>query len=256
MKMRGTDVRAALKSARWVLVALVLVGALGGLLLDLRLDRSPVSSTAELSVSDASGAPANSDSGQTMTSYIENQMSTYAALATSDNVLEPAASGSGTTVAALKREVTATSTEDSTTLTLVVRAASPDAATAEADAVVKSLTGAITQLETPAGQPPRVVVTTSTPPTTPAARFVPPMGTLAAAGAVLGALVVLLGAMAWATGLPQRGWRWFSAWLFRQPSEAELARIPAADPNERRDDPEQALLKEARRWLAKVRHRD
>jgi capsular polysaccharide biosynthesis protein len=255
MKMRGTDVRAALRSARWVLVVLVLVGAVGGLLLDLRLDRSPVSSTARLEVSDSSGAPANSDSAQTMNSYITNQMPTYAAIATSDNVLEPAATSTGTTVAALRQEVTATSAEDSTTLTLVVRAATPEAATAEADAVVKSLSGAITQLETPTGQPPRVVVATSTPPTTPAGRFVPPMGTLAAAGALAGALVVVLGALAWATTLPQRGWRRFSTWLFRRPTAAELARIPAADPHERRDDPEQALTRMAGQWLAKLRGR-
>lgn len=252
--MRGTDVRAALRSARWVLVAVVLLGALGGLALDLRLDRSPVSSTAQLEVAGSSGATANSDSAQTMKSYITNKMATYAALATSDNVLEPAATSTGTTVAALRQEVTATSAEDSTTLTLVVRAASPEAASAEADAVVKSLSGAITQLETPAGQPPRVVVT-STPPTTPAGRFVPPMGALAAAGALAGALVVVLGALAWATTLPQRGWRRFSTWLFRRPTDAELARIPSADPHERRDDPEQALTRMAGQWVAKLRGR-
>lgn len=255
MTMRWTDVRAALRSARWVLVVVVLVGALGGLLLDLRLDRSAVSSSAQLTVADASGAPANSDSAQTMTSYITNQMPTYAALATSDNVLAPAANGSGTTVAALREEVTATAVSDSTQLDLDVRAATPEAATAEANAVVQSLGAAITRLETPAGQPPRVVVTATTPPTTPAARFVPPMGALTALGAALGALVVVLGAMAWATTLPQRGWRRFTTWLFRRPSDAELARIPAPDIRERRDDPEQALAKVAGTWLKKLRHR-
>lgn len=255
MTMRWTDVRATLRSARWVLVVLVVVGALGGLLLDLHLDRSAVSSSAQLVVSDASGAPASSDSASTMNSYITNQMPTYAALATSDAVLGPAASSSGTTVAALRPEVTATAVSDSTVLNLDVRAASPAAATAEANGIVGSLSSAITKLETPAGQPPRVVVTTSTPPTTPAARFVPPMGALTAAGALVGALVVLLGAMAWVTTLPQRGWRRFSTWLFRRPSEAELAWARGTDPRERRDDPEQALAKVAGRWLSKLRHR-
>ncbi len=255
MNMRWTDVRAALRSARWVLVVLILVGAVGGLLLDLHLDRQPESSTAQLVVADATGAPASSDSAKTVQSYIENQMSTYATLATSDDVLGPAATGAGTTVAALRPEVTATASSESTTLTLDVRAASPDAATAEATAVTQSLTAAITRLETPSGQPPRVTVTTSSGPTVPAERFVPPLGALTAAGALAGALLVLLGAVAWATGLPQRAWRGFSTWLFRRPTEAELARIPSADPRERRDDPEQALAKVAGQWLSKLRNR-
>jgi hypothetical protein len=84
---------------------------------------------------------------------------------------------------------------------------------------------------------------------------VPPAGALTAAGALAGALLVLLGALAWATTVPQRAWRRFSAWLFRRPTAAELARVPAADPHERRDDPEQALAKAAGHWVSKLRNR-
>jgi hypothetical protein len=229
------------------------VGALGGLLLDLHLDRLPESSTAQLTVSDATGA--TSDSAETAESYIKNQMPTYAALATSDDVLGPAATSTGTTVAALRPEVTATAVSDSTTLTLGVRASSPTAATAEATAVSQSLTAAITRLESRVGQPPRVSVTTSAGPSVPAGRFVPPAGALTAAGALAGVLLFLLGALAWASTLPQRVWRGFSTWLFRRPTAAELARVPAADLHERRDDPEQALAKAAGHWFSKLRNR-
>ena len=254
MTMRATDVRAALRSARWVLPILVLVGALGGLLLDLQLDRTPVSSSAQLVVSDASGAPASSDSASTMTSYITHQMPTYAALATSDDVLGSAATSAGTSVAALRSEVTVTPVSDSTLLTVDVRAATPAAATAEANAVSQSLTTAITRLETTPGGPPRVAVTTRSGPSVPATRFVPPLGALTAAGALAGALLVLLGALAWATTLPQQAWRRFSTWMFHQPSEAELRPAPGTDPRERHGDPE-ALTTLAVRWLAKRRRR-
>ena len=256
MNMRWSDVGAAVRSARWVLLVVIVAGALAGLLLDVGLDRLPESSTAQVTVSDASGAPASSDAASTELSYITNQMPTYAALATSDDVLGPAAASAGTTVAALRPEVTVQATSDSTVLTVDVRAPSPTAATAEADAVTQSLGAAITRVETPAGQRSRVVVTTSSAPTVPATRFVPPMGVLTAAGALTGALLVLLGAAAAATGVPQRGWRRFSTWLFRQPTEAELAWVTATDPHEPRDAPEQALAKVAVRWLAKLRSRD
>jgi hypothetical protein len=71
-------------------------------------------------------------------------------------------------------------------------------------------------------QPSRVAVTTSSAPTVPVVRWVPPMGVLTAAGALAGALLVLLGAVAWASTLPQRVWRPFSAWLLRTP-ESEPA---------------------------------
>jgi capsular polysaccharide biosynthesis protein len=251
MTMRWTDVSAAVRSARWVLVTLVVVGALGGLLLDLHLDRLPESSTAQLVVSDASGAPTSSDSASTALSYITNQMPTYATLATSDDVLGPAATSVGSTVAALRPEVTVAAVPDTTLLTVDVRASTPAAATAEADAVTQSLTAAITRLETPAGQPSRVAVTTSSAPSMPAERFVPPIGALTVAGALAGALLVLLGALAWASTVPQRVWRW----LVRRPTAAELVRVPAADPRERRDDPELAVAKVAGRWLSKVRNR-
>jgi capsular polysaccharide biosynthesis protein len=254
MKMRGTDVRAALRAARWVLVVMVVVGALGGLLLDLHLDRRPESSTAELTVSDASGAPASSDAASTATSYITNQMPTYAALATSDDVLGPAATSLGTTADALRPEVTVDAVPDSTRLTVDVRAASPTAATGEASAVTQSLTAAITRVETPAGQPPRVAVTTSSGPTVPVARFVPPLGALTAAGALAGALLVLLAALAWASTVPQRAWRRFSRWLFHRPSEAELAPPPGTDLRERHGDPE-AMTTLVVRWLARRRSR-
>jgi capsular polysaccharide biosynthesis protein len=254
MKMRATDVRAALRSARWVLVVVVVVGALGGLLLDLHLDRSPVSSSAQLVVSDASGAPASSDSASTMRSYITNQLPTYAALATSDDVLEPAATSADTTVGALRAEVTVTPVSDSTTLTVDVRAATPIAATVEAGAVTQSLTAAITRLETPAGQPPRVVVTRAAGPTVPVVRFVPPLGALTAAGALAGALLVLLGAVAWATTVPQRVWRRFSEWLLHRPTDDELAPAHVTDLRERHGDPE-ALTTLAVRWLRTLRRR-
>lgn len=253
MRMRWTDVRAALRSARWVLVVMVLVGALGGLLLDAHLDRLPESSTARMVVSDASGAPASSDAASTALSYITHQMPTYAALTTSDDVLGPAAARTGTTVAALRPEVTADAVPDTTVLTVGVRAATPAVATAEAKAVTQSLGAAITRVETPAGQPSRVVVRTSSAPTVPAERFVPPMGLLTAAGALAGALLVLLGAVAWATTLPQRGWRRFSTWLFRRPSDAELAWASASGaPDAGAQD---WLSTVALRWLSARRRR-
>jgi capsular polysaccharide biosynthesis protein len=254
MTMRATDVRAALRSARWVLPVLVVVGALGGLLLDLHLDRTPVSSSAQLVVSDASGAPASSDSASTMNSYITNQMPTYAALATSDDVLGSAATSAGTTAAALRSEVTVTAVSDSTLLTVDVRATTPIAATTEANAVTQSLTTAITRLETTAGGPPRVAVTTRSGPSVPAERFVPPLGALTGAGALAGALLVLLGALAWATTVPQRAWRRFSAWLFHRPPESELVPAPGTDLRERHGDPE-AMTTLALRWLANLRRR-
>jgi hypothetical protein len=99
-----------------------------------------------------------------------------------------------------------------------------------------------------------VDVATQAGPTVPAERFVPPMGALTAVGAVAGALVVLLGAMAWATTLPQRGWKAFSTWLLRRPSEAELAQVHAGDVSEHRYDPE-PLTQVAGRWIAKLRKR-
>jgi capsular polysaccharide biosynthesis protein len=254
MKMRATDVRAALRSARWVLVVVIVAGALAGLLLDVHLDRQPESSTAQVSVSDASGAPASSDAASTALSYITHQMPTYATLATSDDVLGPAATSAGTSIATLRQEVTVSKASDSTVLTVAVRAATPAAATAEATAVTQSLTEAITRLEAPAGRPSRVAVTTSSAPTVPAARFVLPMGVLTAAGALAGALLVLLGAVAWATGLPQRAWRGFAAWLLRRPSEAELASALAPDLRQHRDEPE-PLAQMADRWLSKLRSR-
>jgi capsular polysaccharide biosynthesis protein len=255
MNMRWTDVGAAVRSARWVLVVLVVVGALGGLLLDLRQDRLPVSSTAQLTVSDASGAPASSDAAETAVSYITAQMPTYASIATSDDVLGPAAASAGTTVAALRPEVTAAEVPDTTLLTVDVRASTSAAATAEAGAVTESLTAAITRVETRPGQPSRVAVATTSGPSVPAERFVPPLGTLAAGGALAGALLVLLGALAWATTVPQRVWRRFSAWLFRRPSDAELTRVGAEDPAGHGDDLEQALARTAGRWLSKLRDR-
>jgi capsular polysaccharide biosynthesis protein len=222
MKMRGSDVGAAVRSARWVLLVVIVAGALAGLLLDVRLDRLPESSTAQVTVSDASGAPASSDAASTELSYLTNQMPTYAALATSDDVLGPAAASAGTTVAALRPEVTVQALADSTVLTVDVRAPTPTAATAEAGAVTRSLGESITRVETRAGQPSRVAVTTSSAPTVPVVRWVPPMGVLTAAGALAGALLVLLGAVAWASTLPQRVWRPFSAWLLRTP-ESEPA---------------------------------
>ena len=143
---------------------------------------------------------------------------------------------------------------DSTRLTVDVRAATPTAATAEASAVTQSLTAAITRVETPAGQPPRVAVTTSSGPTVPVARFVPPLGALTAAGALAGALLVLLAALAWASTVPQRAWRRFSEWLFHRPSEAELVPPPGTDLRERHGDPE-AMTTLVVRWLARRRSR-
>ncbi|MCD2196191.1 hypothetical protein LQ327_22720 [Actinomycetospora endophytica] len=254
--MQWTDFKAALRSARWAFVGLVVVGALGGLLLDLHLDRLPDSSSVQLTVSDATGAPPSSDSASTVRSFIKNQMPTYAELATSDDVLGPAASGSGTTLDELRPEVAVAAVQDSDQLTIDVRASSPSAATAEANAVTQSVTGAITRLETPEGHPSRVAVTTTSGPTAPAARFVPPVGVLTAAGALAGALVVLLAAAAWATGLPQRGWRGFTTWLFRRPAPGELTRVPGAELHEPRDDLEQALAKQAGQLLSKRKNKD
>lgn len=213
-----------LRSARWVLVVGLLVGALAGLLLDVQLDRSPVTSDAQLVLSDGTGAPASSDSASTEASYIANQMRTYAALATSDDVLGPAAGSVGTTVDALRPEVTATNLPDTTVLAVDVRAATPSAATAETTAVTRSLSAQITRLETPAGRTPRVLVTTSSPASEPTARSVPPWGLLTVAGALAGVVLVLLAAGVWASGLPQRAWRGFSGWLFRTPESATARR--------------------------------
>jgi capsular polysaccharide biosynthesis protein len=215
---------AVVRSARWVLVVGIVVGALIGLVLDIGLDRSSVSSGAQLEVVDATGAPPGSDAAQTESSYIANQMTTYAQLATSDDVLEPAAAAAGTTAAALGPETFVTADSSSPQIGIVVRATSPAAATAGAKAMADTLTAAITRLETRPGQPQMVRVTVASPPSVPAARFVPPWGALTAAGAVAGALVVLLGAAAWASRYPQRGWRLFSRWLFRTPEGAQSAR--------------------------------
>lgn len=206
-----------LRSVRWVVVVGMVVGALVGLFLDLHLDRLPVSSTAQLVVSDGTGAPASSDAAATEASYLANKMPTYAQFATSDDVLGPAAAAVGTSVDALRPEVAVDAVPNTTMLTIEVRAASPRAATSEAGAVTQSLTAAITRLETPPGQGSMVDVTTSSPPSVPTARTVPPWGALTAAGAAAGALLVVLAALVWASRWPQRGWRWFTEWLFRVP---------------------------------------
>ncbi|HEY2222568.1 hypothetical protein [Actinomycetospora sp.] len=252
---RATNVTTVLRSARWVLVVGLLAGALAGLLLDLHLDRSPASSDAQLVLSNGTATPASSEKASTEASYIANQTPTYAALATSDDVLGPAAASVGTTVEALRPEVTVTGLQDTSVLVIEVRADTPSRATAEATALTQTLSGQITRLETPPGQPPRVLVTTSSPASAPAPRYVPPWGLLTVTGALAGLLVVVLGAAVWASGVPQRAGRRFSAWLLRRPTEAELARIPATDPRERRDDPEVAVAKVAGHWLSKLRNR-
>jgi capsular polysaccharide biosynthesis protein len=255
--MERTGFGAVARRARWAVLALVVVGALGGLLLDVRLDRLPDSSTAQLTVADATGAPPSSDEASTAKEYISHQVPTYAQLATSDDVLGPAAAAAGTTVEAMRPEVTATAPDESTTLDIVVRGATPQAATDEANALIRSLTDSILRLEARPGQTPRVAVNVVSPPSVPATRFVPPVGALTAAGAVAGLLVALLGVAIAASGRPQRLGRTFWAWLVHHPSEAELAKTrDAEDPRTPRDDPEAALAKAAGRWLSNRRNQD
>lgn len=245
------------RSARWVVVALVVVGALGGLFLDLRLDRLPDSSSAQLVLSDGSGQPASSESASTKVEYITNQLPTYAQLATSDAVLGPAAAAAGTTVDALRPEVTVTALDKTTVLDVDVRAATPQAATDDANAVVRSLTDAISRLETTPGKGPQVIVNTVSPPSVSGSRFVPPWGALTAAGAAAGLLIALLGAVIWASGVPQRLGRRLWAWFLHRPPETGLVRPPGAeDPGRPRDDPEAALVKAAGRWISNRRNRD
>lgn len=191
------------RAARWMIVVGLVIGAVVGLAVDLNLDHRTVSATSQITLSNGAVGAESADAADTNNEYITNKMATYATLATSDDVLGPASAALGTSIDALRPEVTATPVGESTVLAVTVRGDTPADATAATDAVARTLGTAIGRIETPAGQPPlvTVAVTAAAEPTT---RFVPPIGVLTALGAVLGGLLVVLGAVLWERGVVTR----------------------------------------------------
>jgi capsular polysaccharide biosynthesis protein len=212
-------IRRSVRGARWVVVVGIVVGAAVGLLADLHLDHTPVSSTSQLLVSDGALGQSSADAASTEDQYVSARMATYAQLATDDTVLAPVAAQLGTTVPALQQVVRATPVDGTTVLSLAVRAATPAEATADDAAVTGAVAAAITSAETFGSNPSLVAVTVASPPSTPDPISVPPLGLVSVAGALAGGLLVLLGAVLWGSGLIQRLGRRVDDAVFADPAQ-------------------------------------
>ncbi len=210
----------SVRGARWVVLVGIVLGALAGLLADLHIDHTPVSSTSQVLVSDGGIGLASADAASTEDQYIQARMDTYAQLGTDTAVLAPAAAQLDTTVDALRQVVRVTAVPDTTVLSVAVRAATPQEA-ATADGVVgRALVQAITAAETVGTSPSRVTVSTVSPPNLPEAHSAPPLGVVTVGGALAGGLLVLLGAVLWGSGLVQRLGRRVDDVVFGDPADA------------------------------------
>ena len=143
------DFLRTLRHGWWIVVACLLVGALGGLVVGLtQAPRYSSVSTLFITTTSPAAGTQLSEARQADNAFVQSRATTYANLATTSTVLEAAAkSVLGISVSDLRRDVTSAARPSSNLIDITAVATTSTRSADEANAVAQALTSAVSSLE-------------------------------------------------------------------------------------------------------------